>query len=493
MLLGSQRPTVGLLLLALGAVILGGCDSTDPQPLSIVATASPTASTAATVRPTQTAPATIPATSTPVAITPTPRDTVTQPATATATPTETATSAPPTATASASATETATETETPTPTGTATETATATWTLTPTPVPTLAFTWDLPKGFPVPNVPEDNPMSYAKVDLGRYLFYDKRLSGNETFSCASCHQQSRAFTDGLPRAMGSTGQTHPRNSMSLTNVAYATTLTWANPLLSTFAQQALGPMFGTSPVELGLDGLEDEMLARLRDDERYQSMFPAAFPDDDDPFTTGNVVRAIGTFERTLISGHSPFDRWLYEFDDAALSDSAKRGMDLFFSERMECFHCHGGFNFTDSVSHAGSPFQESNFHNTGLYNIDGNGAYPPDNTGIMAITGKPDDMGRFKAPTLRNIELTAPYMHDGSIATLEDVITEQYGHGGRLITSGPYAGDGSLSPLKSGFMIGFSLSPQELEDVVNFLKSLTDEEFVTNPKFSDPFATDGQ
>lgn len=349
------------------------------------------------------------------------------------------------------------------------------------------YRFDLPRGFPAPKVPRDNPMSEEKVALGRFLFYDTRLSGNETQACASCHRQERAFSDGRVKGVGSTGELHPRNSMSLTNVAYAATLAWANPLLIDLESQALLPMFGERPVELGLAGREEELLDRLAADARYRRMFHEAFPAAADPFSIVSITRAIASFQRTLISGNSPFDR--YQFgDDDALSASALRGMDMFFSERLECFHCHGGFLFSNSVVHAGTVFVEAPFHNNALYNLDGKGAYPPDNTGIMEITGDPRDMGRFKSPPLRNIELTAPYMHDGSIATLEEAI-DHYAAGGRTIADGPNAGVGSASPLKDGFIVGFRLSEQEKADVLAFLRSLTDEEFVTNPRFSDPFA----
>jgi cytochrome c peroxidase len=351
------------------------------------------------------------------------------------------------------------------------------------------YTWNLPVGFPQPSVPDDNPMSIEKVALGRFIFYDTRLSGNETYACASCHKQELAFTDGYEHAIGSTGQLHPRSSMTLTNVAYNATFAWANPLLTSLEKQALVPMFGDNPVELGLGGMDQAtLLERFSADPRYQRLFAEAYPDDADPFTLDNLVKALTSFVRTLISGNSPYDRYINGLDDNAISLSAYNGGRLFFSERLECFHCHGGYNFVDSETHDGKLTPEIQFHNNGLYNIDGNGAYPPDNTGIYAFTQVPEDMGSFKAPTLRNIELTAPYMHDGSIATLESVLVDHYGRGGRLVTDGPYAGDGSKNPYKSGFIVGFSLTEQEKQDVLEFLKSLTDTEFVTNPQFSDPF-----
>jgi cytochrome c peroxidase len=219
-----------------------------------------------------------------------------------------------------------------------------------------AYVWNLPKGFPVPAVPEDNPMSAAKVELGRFLFYD-------TQSCASCHRQELAFTDGRGTAVGSTGQAHRRGSMSLANVAYASSLTWANPHLQTLERQALVPLFGEDPVELGLAGQEEPLLQRLSEDARYPALFAAAFPEEPRPVSLDAVVRGLAAFQRTLLSGHSPFDRYTYGGEADALSTSAKRGMVLFFSERLECFHCHQGVFFSDAVKDADTTFPSLPFH----------------------------------------------------------------------------------------------------------------------------------
>ncbi len=349
------------------------------------------------------------------------------------------------------------------------------------------YAWRLPPGFPQPVVPADNPMSAVKVELGRHLFYDRRLSDNGTQACASCHEQARAFTDGRETSIGSTGQMHPRNSMGLANVAYATTLTWANPLLLTLEQQALVPMFGREPVELGLAGTEARLFERLRAEPRYVALFPRAFPGEGETFTVANIARALASFQRTLISGGSPYDRQVYGGDTTALSASAVRGAELFNSERLECFHCHNGFNLTDSVNYVGRSTFEARFHNTGLYNLNGTGAYPEPNTGVYSITGLAADMGRFRAQSLRNVAVTAPYMHDGSVATLNDAI-DHYAAAGRTITSGPNAGVGSQSPLRSGFLVGFAVTPEERADLIAFLESLTDREFLTNPAHADPW-----
>ncbi|GAB4207168.1 MAG: di-heme enzyme [Sandaracinaceae bacterium] len=350
-----------------------------------------------------------------------------------------------------------------------------------------AWQWDLPPGIPAPRVPADNPMSAAKVALGRRLFYDVRLSGNRTQSCASCHLQERAFTDGMPVSMGSTGDRTPRGAMSLANVAYNPVQTWANPALVSLEDQALVPLFAEHPVELGLANMEDELLARLRAEPLYPDLYAEAYPGEADPITIANTVRAIAAFERTLLSFDSPYDRYFYRGDQAAMSEAALRGLDLFNSERLECFHCHGGFNFTDGVMHGGTRIPEVQFHNTALYNVDGRGGYPPGNRGLYEITGEPRDMGRFRAPTLRNIALTAPYMHDGSVPDL-DAVLDHYAAGGRTIEDGPHAGVGSESPLKSIFLHGFALSSEERADVLAFLASLTDETFVRDPRFSDPW-----
>lgn len=352
---------------------------------------------------------------------------------------------------------------------------------------TRAWTWALPSYVPLPRVPEQNPMTPEKFALGRYLFYDTRLSGNSAQSCATCHQQRLAFTDGRPRSIGSTGDVHPRNAPSLVNVAWFSTLTWANPLLTELEKQIPIPMFGEFPVELGITGKEQEVLDRLRADPRYRQMFAAAFPGEAEPITWKNIVYALATFVRGLVSFDSAYDRYLAG-DRTALSPSAVRGMQMFFSEELECHHCHTGFNLSASTTFSGAVFIERPFFNTGLYNIDGKGAYPPDNQGVKELTNDPTDMGRFRPPSLRNVALTAPYMHDGSMATLEEVI-RFYERGGRKIARGPYAGDGRLSPLKNGLVSGFTLTDAQRQDLIAFLESLTDWRVVTDPRFSDPFA----
>jgi cytochrome c peroxidase len=348
------------------------------------------------------------------------------------------------------------------------------------------WTWDLPRGFPEPRVPRTNPMSTAKVEVGRHLFYDRRLSANRRQSCGSCHQQGRAFTDGRMTAVGSTGQVHPRNTPSLANVAYAPTLTWANPALVTLERQAEVPLFGADPVELGVtDRTRASVLARVQRDPRYRRLFRRAFPGLRQPISWSTVVASLAAFQRSLISGDSRYDR--YVAGRARLSAAERRGARLFFGERAECFHCHGGFTFTDQATWAGAPESRTPFHNTGLFNIGGTGAFPEPNRGVFEVTGRPADMGAFRAPSLRNVAVTAPYMHDGSMRTLREVV-DFYAAGGRVITDGPLAGDGRLSPLRDPLIGAIDLGERDRRDLVAFLRTLTDRRFLTDPRHADPF-----
>ena len=296
-----------------------------------------------------------------------------------------------------------------------------------------SYVWDLPKGFPKPPIPADNPMTAAKVELGRHLFYDTRLSVNGQQACATCHKQELAFTDGRPVAVGATGEKHPRGAMSLVNVAYSSVLTWNNPSMKELERQALVPMFGEHPIELGLH-MGDGFPSTLRADATYQGLFARAFANEADPFTIANVTKAIACFERSIVSARSPYDRYHYDGEDGAVSEAAKRGEILFFSQPLACFRCHGGLNFS------GDTGPDPEFH-TGL---------------------DPKDPSKFKAPTLRNIALTAPYMHDGRLTALDDVLDHH--------ADGP------------------PLSTSNRQDLLAFLKCLTDEAVLHDPRFANPW-----
>jgi cytochrome c peroxidase len=302
-----------------------------------------------------------------------------------------------------------------------------------------AFDWDLPRGFPTPFVPPDNPMSAAKVDLGRRLFFETRLSVSGRYSCASCHDPRRAYTDGRARAIGASGAPLAHGAMPLLNVAYNVSYGWQHPRVRSLEAQMREPLFNRHPVEIGLAGRERAVLGVLGADPGYARQFAAAFGA---PASITRVIRAIAAFERTLIEGSSPFDAYVFAGDHAALSPGAKRGMALFFSARLGCGGCHSGFNFAGNWRDSQGATGGASFADDGL------------------------GVGPVRVPTLRNVALTAPYMHDGRFATLDAVLdhyqrvgaTPDSRHGGR----------------RDPRLRHFSLSAGERADLEGFLDSLT-------------------
>jgi cytochrome c peroxidase len=288
-----------------------------------------------------------------------------------------------------------------------------------------------------PRVPKDNPLTEAKVRLGRRLFFDPILSGDGTVSCASCHDPSHGLAGKSRQSVGIGGQLTHRNVPSLWNRAYGTAFFW-DGRESTLESQALRPI--ESPSEMG--GSVDKAVERLRAHKDYPSLFQAAFPDG---VTSSTLAKSLASFERVLLAGNSKVDRFRAG-EVAALSEHERHGLWLYES-RGRCWRCHSGPNFTDE-----------SFHNTGV-----SWDQPPLDLGRFAITNKDSDRGRFKTPTLRNVTLTAPYMHDGSLASLEDVV-EFYNRGGR---KNPYL-DESIFPL--------GLTKEEMHDLVAFLKALSSE-----------------
>lgn len=346
--------------------------------------------------------------------------------------------------------------------------------------------WNLPAHFPVPRVPADNPMSEEKFELGRELFYDKRLSGNGTFACASCHFQKLAFTDGKAVATGSTGELTARSAQHLANSAYHPYFTWANNSLASMERQMLNPLLGERPVEMGVnDSTLPVILQRLSADERYQKQFKLIFPEEQSPIRLENIIKAISAFQRGLISANSKYDQYLLK--KVVLTEAEERGRALFFSDKAQCSQCHGGFNFNDQVISASDTQVKTPFHNTGLYNLDGKGAFPAGNAGIAELSNRAEDMGMFRAPSLRNVAVTAPYMHDGSIKNLEEVLDFYAAHG-RVIEAGEFKGDGRKNPYKDPRINKIELGARDKADLIAFLQTLTDDEFLTNPRFSNPF-----
>lgn len=335
--------------------------------------------------------------------------------------------------------------------------------------PPAAYAWQLPRGFQPPAVPADNPMSQEKVELGRRLFFDPRLSVTGRYSCASCHQPARAFSDGRALAVGATGATLPHNALALVNVAYSITLGWTRREPRTLEAQMLEPMLNEHPVELGLRGHERALCQALAADPGYAAGFGAAFgapaaPAAAEPCAAGavsflRIVRAIAAFERTLISGGSAFDRYVFGGEHEALPASAKRGMALFFSPRVGCSGCHSGINLAGNWRDARG--------------ATGAASFAVDGTSVRAV----------RVPTLRNVALSAPYMHDGRFATLEAVLAHYSQLGARAARG--LSLDARLPRT--------ALTAEERADLVAFLDSLTDPAFVRRFAVADaPAATAG-
>jgi len=313
--------------------------------------------------------------------------------------------------------------------------------------PQTPLVLDIPEGFPIPDIPEDNELTVERVALGKMLFYDPTLSLDSTFSCASCHLQEKGFADANPVSIGIKDRIGFRNVPTLANVAYHPYFfrEGGNPALET---QLLGPICAFE--EMGFNAAE--LAERIKDHPTYTPLAQTLY--DRPTMDLFTLSRSIASFERTLISGNSPFDQYYYQGNSDALTPQQIRGWQLFSSERTQCSSCHTGFDFSDY-----------GFYNNGLYET-----YADE--GRQRVTLADEDIGKFKVPTLRNIAQTAPYMHDGSLPTLEAVIAH-------------YNQGGSNHPNKSPLISPLQLDEQEQKDLVAFLHMLTDTNFIENPAFA--------
>ena len=293
----------------------------------------------------------------------------------------------------------------------------------------------LPPGFASPPVPVDNPQSVAKIELGRRLFAEGRLAVDGKTSCAACHQPERAYSDGRSTPLGASGTRLPRNAPTLFNVAYLPRLGWASRI-SSLEEQMRTPLLAEHPVEMGLAGRESEVLAILAADSGYLTAFKAAFAGEAHPIRLANLIKAIAAFERSLVSGRSGFDRYVFDDDRRHMSADARRGMALFYGPRAGCGDCHSGLQFSNGQ-----------LLPSGIRNGD---------DGLAVESGLAADKGRFRVPSLRNVSLTAPYMHDGSLPNLAAVIAF-YDRGGHP----PYR--------------RLALTRGEQSDLLAFLESLTE------------------
>ncbi|RDE19727.1 tryptophan tryptophylquinone biosynthesis enzyme MauG [Motiliproteus coralliicola] len=296
---------------------------------------------------------------------------------------------------------------------------------------TLAADYQRPQVIPFP---ASNPYSAEKAQLGKMLFFDQRLSRNFNMSCATCHNPSLGWEDGVPGAFGGQGKTLDRHSPTILNLAWGEEFFWDGRAPS-LEEQIKGPI--QSPNEMNIPIAQ--VVDRLQAVQGYRNLFSRVFPNEG--ISEQSILKSIATYERTIVSGTAPFDRWI-DGDSAAISDAAKRGFAL-FNDEAGCNRCHTGWNFTDN-----------RFHDIGLAT--------PDN-GRMTITQQPSDQHAFKTPGLRNISQRAPYMHNGSLKTLSQVI-DHYISGGIQRDS--------LSPK----MTPIPLTPQQKNDLLAFLGSLTGE-----------------
>lgn len=308
----------------------------------------------------------------------------------------------------------------------------------------LPYTINYPPGFPPMNIPPDKELTLLRVELGKKLFFDKRLSRDSTVSCGSCHLQQHAFADPRPKSVGTENRIGFRNAPTLTNIGYHPYL-FRDGGATTLETQILAPIQDENEMNFSVP----EAVARLSQIPEYAALAWAAYQR---PFDAFVLTRAIAAFERTLLSGNSRYDQFI-NGNASALNESEIRGMNLFFSNKTQCSQCHSGFDFTNY-----------DFKNIGLYETYAD-------TGRERITLNPTDKGKFKTPTLRNVAVTAPYMHDGSLATLEEVI-EHFNSGGKN------------HPNKDPLIRPLHLTSQEKTDLVNFLKALTDETFLHHAAF---------
>ncbi len=299
------------------------------------------------------------------------------------------------------------------------------------------YTLNIPAGFPEPIIPADNPITKASVALGKKLFFDPILSRDSSIACASCHHPSRAFGDTVVLSRGVEGRLGSRNAPTLMNLAY-------HPVFMRDGGARTLPLQVLIPLEdhAEMDFSAQEAVERLRKYPEYVEMTRKAYGQEINTFT---LTRALAAFERTLISGNSAFDAYYFQDQKEALSAAQLRGWELFRSAKTNCSKCHEGFNFTTNA-----------YENNGLYS-----EYKDE--GRFLITRDSADIALFKIPTLRNISLTAPYMHDGSMQTLEEVIRHYEGGGKQHIHKSP-----KLRP--------FELTEGERSDLKAFLESLTEK-----------------
>jgi cytochrome c peroxidase len=314
--------------------------------------------------------------------------------------------------------------------------------------------------FPAPLLPKDNPLTEAGVRLGHHLFYEKRLSGNNTMSCASCHLQEANFSEFQQFSVGIDGIAGNRNAMPIMNLAWQEFFFW-DGRSNSLEEQALLPV--EDPIEM--HETWPNALEKILDDPMYVQMFKDAFCDV--KVTKYHAAKALAQFERVLVSANSKFDRVRF-LQTESFTPLEAHGYSMFMSEEGDCFHCHGDLS-TGNLFGAWGQLQ---FANNGLDSV-----LTP-NTGLEVVTGRASDRGRFKIASVRNVEFSFPYMHDGRFWTLEEVI-EHYNMGGHITET--------IDPGMEFAGIGHNWTPFQKNALIAFIKTLSDIEFLENPKFADP------
>lgn len=289
-----------------------------------------------------------------------------------------------------------------------------------------AWNWRLPAGVEAPQLPADDPMSDQKIALGRRLFYDADLSIDGTMACATCHEQRRGFADGNRTHAGVHGDPGRRNVPGLANIAWRRSYTWGDPRVTTLEMQVAIPLAGRTPIEMGMAGQEAELARRLGRDGCYRRMFRAAFPETHGRIDQASVAKALAAFQRSFVSFDAPVDH----------GQAPAAGARLFAAK---CASCHAGRDFTDDRFHRLKPAEARD-------------------RGLGEVTHRPADDGAFRTPSLRNVAITGPWLHDGSAETLEQAI--------------------AAHP---------SADPADAPALINYLQALTDQEFLTDPRFSYP------
>lgn len=332
------------------------------------------------------------------------------------------------------------------------------------------YAFNIPSGYPQPLQPSNNITTEEGVELGRRLFYDKRLSGNNAMSCGTCHLQAFAFAEQSQFSTGINGQQGHRNSMSLVNLAFNQNqhFFW-DGRAKTLEKQVFDPV--RNPLEMASDW--NMVAQKIKSEPIYPPMFEKAFGSTQIDST--RISNAIAQFLRTIVSFNSRFDKWAK--GEGQLTAQELNGLNLIQSQtKGDCFHCH---NSADKL------FSRYGHTNNGL---DPQSAWsnPNFDFGLYHVTGNNSDKAKFKVPTLRNVMLTAPYMHDGRFATMEDVLINHYLTGGQVSeTIDPLM---EYSPQIMPNNPGLNLTPQDIQDIIAFLHTLTDTDLTTNPKFSDPW-----